>query len=176
MAIVSRKISSFPNLTRLTGEEYIMVAHNGKSYKIPLNMLTGNSIQNIVQRTNAGDGADNPINVTIGIGDDTQTYTFHVYNGTRGSEGPQGKIGQKGPKGDTGIAIYDYNEIADFIWDSLEQSEEDLSEKALSAKQGKLLNDKLDALKEEFLTQEEYDDLVNRDEADPNVKYFIWEN
>ena len=36
MAIVSRKISSFPNLPKLSGEEFIMVAYNGKSYKIPI--------------------------------------------------------------------------------------------------------------------------------------------
>lgn len=176
MAIVSKKISSFPNLPKITGEEFIMVAYNGKSYKLPINMLTGNSIQSIVQTTNSGDEADNPITITFGIGEDTQTATFHVYNGSRGSEGPQGKIGVKGPKGDTGVAIYDYDEIVDFIYDSLENSSEDLSEKALSAKQGKILNDKLEALKEEFLTQEEYDDLVARDEVDPNVKYFIWES
>ena len=34
MAITSRKISSFPSLGTLTGEEYLMVAYKGKSYKI----------------------------------------------------------------------------------------------------------------------------------------------
>ena len=177
MAIISRKISAFPNITKLTGDEYVMIAFNGKSYKMPIKMLTGNSIQSIVQRNNQGDGEDNPITITVGIGDDAQSATFHVYNGQRGSIGPDGRMGGKGPKGDTGIAIYDYDELADLIYDSLVNidDDEDLSTKILSARQGKILNDKLEALREEFLTQTEYDDLVARDEVEPNVKYFIWE-
>lgn len=176
MAINTRKISSFPNLPKLTGEEFLMIAYNGKSYKIPVKYLTGNAIQSIVQRKNKGDGQDNPITMTIGTGDDAQTITFHVYNGERGSIGPDGFVGPKGPKGDTAIAIYDYDDIEGLIYDSLQNNEDDnLSSKILSAKQGKILNDKLEALKEEFLTQTEYDDLVFRDEVDPNVKYFIWE-
>ena len=116
MAIVSRKISSFPNLPKLSGEEFIMVAYNGKSYKIPVKMLTGNAIQTISQRVNDGDGADNPITMVVGLGEDAVTYTFHLYNGQRGSEGPQGKTGEKGVKGDTGIAIYDYDDIDGLIY------------------------------------------------------------
>lgn len=176
MAIVSRKISSFPNLPKLSGEEFIMVAYNGKSYKIPVKMLTGNAIQTISQRVNDGDGADNPITMVVGLGEDSVTYTFHLYNGQRGSEGPQGKTGEKGVKGDTGIAIYDYDDIDGLIYDSWTNGDSDaLSTMILSAKLGIELNQKLDALKEEFLTQVEYDDLVARDEIDPNTKYFIWE-
>lgn len=177
MAIVSRKISSFPNLTKLSGEEYIMVAYNGKSYKIPVKMLTGNAIQTINQRINAGDGEDNPITMVVGLGDDAVTYTFHLYNGQRGGEGPQGKTGGKGPQGDTGIAIYDYDDLDGLIYDSWQNGDEEtLSQMILSAKLGIELNEKLDALKEEFLTQQEYDDMVARDEVDPNTKYFIWED
>jgi hypothetical protein len=34
MAVNGRKISSFNKLNSLTGDEYLMVAYKGKSYKI----------------------------------------------------------------------------------------------------------------------------------------------
>lgn len=175
MAIVSRKISAFPQLPTLSGDEFLMVAYKGKSYKVPVSMLTGNAIQSITQRRSDGDGAANPITLVVGTSDDAVTYTFNVYNGQRGSQGPDGNIGQKGPKGDTGVALYN-RDVEDLIYDSLEAGDEDaLSQLILSAKQGAILNEKIEALKEEFLTQVEYDDKVARNEIDPNTKYFIWE-
>jgi hypothetical protein len=176
MAINSRKISAFSQLSSISGEEYLLVAYKGKSYKIPTKLLTGNALQTINQKINSGDGADNPVTLTVGTGSDAETFTLHVYNGTRGSEGPKGEQGDKGEKGDTGIALYDYEELEDFICDDLEDDSDNLEQKALSAAQGKILNDKLDELKEVFLSQTEYDDLVNKDAVDANTKYFIWES
>ena len=176
MAIISRKISSFPQLPTLSGEEFLAVAYKGKTYKIPVKMLTGNAIQEISQKINSGDGASSPITLKVGSGEEAQIYTFYVFNGQRGSQGPDGNVGKKGPKGDTGIALHNIDP-SDIIYDSLDEDvEKELSEYILSAKQGKILNDKLEALREVYLEQEEYDELVERGEIEENVKYFIWEN
>ena len=82
MAINGRKISNFNTLNTLTGDEYLMVAYKGKSYKIPTELLIGNMIQDITQTRNDGDGADNPIVMTT---TDGTVQTFHVYNGKKNS-------------------------------------------------------------------------------------------
>ena len=74
MALVGRKISSFPVLGKFSGEEYIMVAYAGKSYKIPVSMLTGNAIRNIEQKSNPGDNKNNPITFTVGTGEEEVNY------------------------------------------------------------------------------------------------------
>lgn len=177
MAIQSRKISSFPNLSNLTGDEVIMVAYKGKSYKVPLNVLTGNAIQAITQRLGTGDGADNPITMTVGVGNDTVQYTFSVFNGSKGSKGETGDQGPKGLKGDTSVALYNAD-VSDLIYDSLLAGDEvALSELILSAAQGVILNEKLEALKEVYLeSQDDYDALLAKGEIYDNVKYFIFEN
>ena len=139
-------------------------------------MLSGNAITEITQRVNLGDGAESKITITIGDGESSTRKEFSIFNGQQGSKGPDGDIGPKGPKGDTAVAIYDESELSDLIYDSLsEDTERELSSLILSAKQGKVLNDKLEKLKEEFLTQAEYDDKLNRGLIDSDVKYFIWE-
>lgn len=175
MAIISKKISQFPSLTTLSGQEYLAVAYKGKTYKIPVSALTGNAIQEITQKINSGDGVDNPITITIGTGEDVKFDVWHVFNGQKGSKGPTGDTGEKGPKGDSAVAIYN-EDVSDLIYDSLDENAElELSELILSAKQGKILNDKLEELREVFVEQEEYDELVANGEIDENCKYFIWE-
>jgi hypothetical protein len=178
MAIVSRKISSFPQLSEVTGEEYLMVAYKGRTYKLPISVLTGNAITNITQKVGKGDNANNPITITVGNGDQAVNYTFSVYNGSKGSTGDTGAQGPKGVKGDTGVAIYN-EDISDLIYNSLEEgelNEEQLSEMILSAAQGVVLNNKLTELEEVYLeSQAEYDQLLADGEIKDNVKYFIYE-
>lgn len=178
MAINGRKISSFPQLTSLTGEEYIMVAYNGKSYKIPVSLLTGNSITEISQKINEGDRKNNPITMKVGTGDDEVQYEFAVYNGSKGSTGDQGPQGEKGVKGDTGVAIYN-TDVSDMIYNSLEEgdyTEDELSEMILSAAQGVVLADKLEELEEIYLnSQSEYDEMLADGLIKDNVKYMIYE-
>lgn len=178
MAINSKKISSFPQLTSLTGEEYIMVAHKGKSYKIPVSLLTGNAITEISQKVNEGDRKNNPITMKVGVGDDEVRYEFAVYNGAKGSTGDQGPQGEKGVKGDTGLAIYN-TDVSDLIHNSLEEgnyTEDELSGMILSAAQGVILGDKLEELEEVYLnSQAEYDALLADGLIKDNVKYMIFE-
>ena len=55
-------------------------------------------------------------------------------------------------------------------------SDEELTSYALSAKQGSVLNTKLEALAEEYLTQDEYDERLSLNKIDANIKYFIMED
>lgn len=178
MAIISRKISSFPQISNLTGDEFLMVAYNGKSYKLPLYALTGNAITEISQKINPGDGKNNPITMVIGNGDESVKYEFAVFNGAKGSTGDTGATGPKGVKGDTGVALYN-EDVSDLIYNSLEEgdlSEEQLSEMILSAAQGVVLNNKLTELEEVYLdSQAEYDALLADGLIKDNVKYFIFE-
>lgn len=178
-----RKISQFPNLPSISGDEYMMVAYKGKSYKIPLSLITGNSIQSITQKITPNDdgkhdGANNPITIKVGVGADTVEYNFSVYNGQRGSKGPKGDTGEKGPKGDTGIAMYNIADFSDIIRNAVNSGDEsELAEMALSAQMGVELNEKLEELEEVYLdSQEDYDALVAKNEIKDNVKYFIFEN
>jgi hypothetical protein len=178
MAIISRKISSFPQLSAVTGNEFLMVAYKGKTYKLPISVLSGNAITDIKQRFGKGDGANNPITITVGTGDEAVNYEFSVYNGSKGSTGDTGATGPKGVKGDTGVAIYN-EDISDLIYNSLEEgelTEDQLSEMILSAAQGVILNNKLTDLEEVYLdNQAEYDALLADGEIKDNVKYFIYE-
>lgn len=178
MAIISRKISSFPSLGELTGEEYVMVAYNGKSYKIPVSLLTGNSINSISQKINEGDGKNNPIKMVVGSGEEALEYEFAVYNGSKGSKGDKGETGEQGPAGDTPVAIYN-TDVSDLIYDSLEEgdlTENELSNLILSAAQGVVLADKLEELEEVYLNnQNEYDQLLADGKIKDNVKYMIFE-
>lgn len=178
MAIVSRKISSFPQISNITGDEYLMVAYKGKTYKLPVSLLTGNAISDITQKRNDGDGANNPISILVGSGDEQVKYEFAVYNGTKGSTGDTGAQGPKGVKGDTGVALYN-EDISDLIYNSLEEgdfTEDQLSEMILSASQGVALNNKLVELEEVYLdSQAEYDALLADGLIKDNVKYLIYE-
>lgn len=178
MALVGRKISSFPVLNNFSGEEFIMVAYNGKSYKVPVSALTGNAIKNIQQKLNPGDNKNNPITFTVGTGEEEVNYEFSVYNGSKGSTGDKGEQGDKGVKGDTGIAIYN-TDVNDLIYNSLEAgelSEDELSQLILSAAQGVILGNKLEELEEVYLnSQAEYDALLADGKIKDNVKYMIFE-
>lgn len=178
MAITSRKISSFPSLGTLTGEEYLMVAYKGKSYKIPVSLLTGNSISSLTQKLNEGDRKNNPITMVVGTGDEALQYEFAVYNGAKGSKGEKGDNGDKGIKGDTGVALYN-TDISDLIFDSLDEgdlTEDQLSQLILSAAQGVVLGNKLEELEEVYLdSQDEYDQLLANGLIKDNVKYMIYE-
>ena len=178
MAIVSRKISSFPQLSSLSGDEYLMVVYKGKSYKLPVHVLTGNAITSLTQKINTGDNKNNPISITVGSGDDAVKYEFPVYNGSKGTTGDTGATGPKGIKGDTGVALYN-TDVSDLIYNSLEEgdlTEDQLSEMILSAAQGVILNEKLTELEEVYLdSQADYDRMLADGEIKDNVKYFIYE-
>lgn len=178
MAINSRKISGLNELRTLSGEEFLMVALNNKSYKIKTSLLTSDKIEQITQVLNPGDNADNPITITTSDGN---SNTFHVYNGSKGSDGNKGKTGDKGETGDTGVALYN-TDAYDLILDTVNGKSVDgetiytdaqLTELILSARQGKKLNDKLEELAEAYCSQEEYDELVATNKVDANTKYYI---
>lgn len=181
MAINTRRISGLAELPQLSGDEYLMVAYNNKSYKVKTSLFTSDIISTIEQEIVTGDDAESPIKITTSAG---ATYTFYVKNGSKGSDGDTGKKGPDGDPGNTGLAIYMYDETyEDRIIDNFEGinadgeqlSDSELSSYTLSAKQGSILNQKLDDLNEVYLTQEEYDNLLNDGEIDVNTKYFIWE-
>ena len=177
MAINSKKISGFRELTELNGDEYLMVAFNNRSYKVKTSLFTSDIIESIEQDVKTGDEALSPITITTKSGD---IYTFYVKNGKKGSTGEDGKQGKKGETGDAGIALYN-TDFEDRIIDSLdgtdkegnELTDEELVSSALSAKQGTVLNNKLELLTEEYITQEEYDERVGTNKIYSNVKYFI---
>lgn len=179
MAISGKRISMLNALPDLTGDEYLLVSYKGKSYKIPTSFLIGNVLSGITQKQNTGDGADNPITITTSNG---STQVFHVYNGQKGSKGPQGDKGEKGDPGDVGYAFYNesYEAIKSKIIDSLETAsnydEEELTQLILSAAAGKELAEMVDKLKEVYLdSEDQYEELVQRNEIDENTKYFIFE-
>lgn len=178
MAINGRKISSFNTLNQLTGDEYLMVAYKGKSYKIPTELLIGNMISELRQTRNDGDGADNPIVMSTSDG---QVQTFHVYNGKKGSTGDTGKTGPKGQRGDSGIALYNNSseDVRNLIVNSLDGAnftEEELTQRMLSAAMGLILANQVAELKEIYLdSQDEFDELERLGQIDEDTKYFIFE-
>ena len=178
MAINGRKISSFNSLNSLTGDEYLMVAYKGKSYKIPTNLLLGNIITRINQERSDEDGADNPITMEISSGD---VQTFHVYNGRKGSQGDKGETGDKGERGDSGIALYNLNsdEILNLIVNSVDGagfSDEELTQRMLSAAMGKYLSEQISDLKEVYFeTQDEFDQALSEGKIYDDTKYYIFE-
>lgn len=178
MAISSRKISSFKEKYDLTGDEYLMVAFDNVSYKIKTSLFTANIITDIQQKINRGDGALSPITITT---TDGTKYEFSVRNGFKGSTGDQGGKGETGDQGNAGIALYN-TDPADMVLDSLDGTknglqltDEELTTYGLSAKQGTVLQEQLDRLKEQYITQEEYDRRANAvpSEIEADVKYFI---
>lgn len=177
MAISSKKISGFRELSELSGDEYLMVAFNNRSYKVKTSLFTSDIIESIEQSVVKGDEAVSPIKIKTKAGDE---YTFYVKNGRKGSTGDTGKQGAKGETGNTGIALYN-TDFEDRILDTLDGTDgegndltnDELTSYALSAMQGTVLNDKLELLAEEYLSQEEYDIRVNMNQIYPNVKYFI---
>ena len=179
MALNSKKISTLRDRTEITGDEYLMVAFNDRSYKVKTSLLLSDIITNIEQKTVKGDGAESPITITLGNG---STHTFYVKNGLKGSDGKEGPRGKKGETGNAGLALYN-TDFEDIILDNLEGvnkeneklSDEELTSYALSAKQGSVLNNKLEALAEEYLTQDQYDELLSLNKIDANTKYFIME-
>lgn len=179
MAISSKKISGFKELSNLSGDEYLMVALNNRSYKVKTSLFTSDIIESIEQDVKKGDGASSPITIKTKAGDE---YVFYVKNGQKGSTGDDGSKGKKGETGNTGIALYN-TDFEDRILDSLDGTDsegnvlgnDELTSYALSAKQGTVLNDKLELLAEEYITQEEYDERVGTNKIYPNVKYFIIE-
>lgn len=177
MAINTRKISGLTELTELNGSEYLMVAKGGKSYKIRTSHLTSDIISEISQVVVRGDGQESPITITTAAG---TVYRFSVRNGEKGSTGKPGPQGLDGEKGNSGRALYN-NTIEDMIslivdtLNDTEHTDEELAEMMLSAKQGAILNTKLDKLKEVFCTQDQYDTWANEGVIDANTKYFIVE-
>lgn len=177
MAINTKKISGLDELTKLDGTEYLMVASNNKSYKIRTSLLTSDIIKSIEQTVVEGDGKENPITITTS-GD--QVYHFSIRNGAKGSTGDTGATGPKGERGDTGVALtnVDAEDVAALIVDSLTgegYTDEELAEMIFSAKQGAILNTKLNKLKEYFVTQEQYDIWASENRIDTTAKYFIVE-
>ena len=184
MAINSRRISALTELNSLSGDEYLVVAYNNRSYKIKTSLFTSNMISDISQEVVEGDSAVSPIIITT---NDGASYRFSVKNGNKGSDGDQGKPGDQGPQGDGGVLFVanTLEDLEELVLDNLEGvdkngeklSDEELTNKALNALQGSILNGKLDKLKEEYLTQDEYDERLNANpsQIDPDVKYFIIE-
>ena len=178
MAVNGRKISSFNKLNSLTGDEYLMVAYKGKSYKIPTSLLLGNMITELSQVQNEGDGADNPITMAVSNGD---VKTFHVYNGRKGSKGDEGDQGKKGERGDSGIALYGQtaDDIRNLIVNSLDGanfSDEELTERMLSAAMGMVLSKQVNELKEVYFdNQEEFDEALAAGRIYDDTKYYIFE-
>ena len=178
MAVNGRKISSFNKLNDLTGDEYLMVAWKGKSYKIPTSLLLGNMITELSQVQNDGDGADNPITMAVSNGD---VKTFHVYNGRKGSKGDEGDQGERGERGDSGIALYGQTaeDIRNLIVNSLDGanfSDEELTERMLSAAMGVVLSKQVNELKEVYFeTQEEFDEALAAGKIYDDTKYYIFE-
>ena len=178
MAVNGRKISSFNKLNSLTGDEYLMVAYKGKSYKIPTSLLLGNMITELSQVQNEGDGADNPITMAVSNGD---VKTFHVYNGRKGSKGDEGDQGKKGERGDSGIALYGQTaeDIRNLIVNSLDGanfSDEELTERMLSAAMGVVLSKQVNELKEVYFeTQEDFDEALAAGRIYDDTKYYIFE-
>ncbi len=179
MAINTRKISGLSELSEITGSEYIMLAKNNRSYKAKAELFTSDKIKSIEQTAAKGDDAISYINITTSAG---ENYTFTVKNGSKGSEGKIGKPGPKGETGDSGVILYN-TDMADIIVDNLEgkningetYSDDELSTYILSARQGNILNGKIEALAEQYLTQDEYDFLVENNKIQDHVKYFIIE-
>jgi len=179
MAISSRKISGLKELSNLSGEEYLMVAFNNRSYKVKTSLFTSDIIESIEQDVKTGDGASSPITIKTKGGDE---YVFYVKNGQKGSTGDTGKQGAKGETGNAGIALYN-TDFEDRIIDALDGTDgegnvledDELTSYALSANQGTILNGKLELLAEEYLSQEQYDEKVRKNQIYPNVKYFITE-
>jgi hypothetical protein len=178
MAVNGRKISSFNRLNDLTGDEYLMVAYQGKSYKIPTSLLLGNVITELSQIRNEGDGEDNPITMEISNG---VSKTFHVYNGRKGSKGDQGDQGLKGERGDSGIALYGQTseDIRNLIVNTLDNSnfsDEELTQRMLSAAMGVILAKQVSELKEVYFeTQEEFDEALAAGKIYDDTKYYIFE-
>lgn len=179
MAISARKISSFAELSSLSGNEYLMVSYNGKSYKIPTSLLISNTIRSIDQTTTKGNGKDNPITITLSDG---TSQTFHVYNGAKGSQGKKGDTGDKGPQGNSGVPVEGIDAeglltlIVDDFDNVLDLSDEELGTRILSARAGAELYERVENLKEEYMTQEEYDALLAEDKIQDYVKYMIYED
>lgn len=180
MALNTRKISGFQERNTINGDEYLMVAYNNRSYKIKASLFTSDIISDITQKINTGDEKDNPITITMADG---RTFAFSVKNGAKGSRGETGNKGEKGDKGDTGFAIYN-EDMFDYILDTVNgksvdgqivYTPDELASMILSARQGKIIGDKLDKLAEVYCTQEEYDILVEENKIDDNTKYFIIE-
>ena len=176
MAINTRKISGLSELTELSGEEYLMVAKDGRSYKMKTNVLTSDIITSIDQAVVSGDEKENPIVIKTSAGD---VYRFSIRNGAKGSKGERGDDGAPGQSGNTELPIYPVNtDPRELIIDTLndtEHTDSELSTYMLSAKQGAILNTKLDKLREVYCTQEEYDKLVDDDKISTDTKYFIVE-
>lgn len=183
MAINTKKISGLNELTSLDGNEYLMVAKNNRSYKAKSSLFTSDKIESINQRVVEGDDAVSTITVTTSSG---AQYDFTVKNGSKGSDGDTGKKGEIGDTGDSGVIIYNTDQ-SDLIVDSLDgkgkdidgnvvvYTDEELTKRILSAKQGSILNNKLDQLEEEYLTETQYDLLVAQKAIKDHVKYFIIE-
>lgn len=178
VTVNGRKISSFSTLSKLTGEEYLMVAYRGKSYKIPTELFIGNIISDISQEINDGDGADSPITMTLSSG---EKFTFHVYNGKKGSTGDEGPQGEKGLRGDSGIALYNETseDIRNLIVNSLDGanfSDEELTQRMISAAMGVILNNQVSELKEVYYnSQDEFDEDLAAGKIKDDIKYFIFE-
>lgn len=180
MAINTRKISSLTELNEITGNEYLMVAKNNRSYKAKTELFTSDKINSITQTTANGDDAISYINIATSAGDN---YTFTVKNGSKGGDGNVGQTGAKGETGDSGVVLYN-TDVNDIIIDNLEgknaegdvYEDNELSTYILSARQGNILNGKIAALAEEYVTQDRYDFLLSKGQIQDHVKYFIIED
>lgn len=179
MAINTKKISALTELNDLSGDEYLMVAKNNRSYKAKSSLFTSDRIKSITQTNKEGDGVENTITITTSDG---SKYDFIVRNGYKGSTGDTGKTGAKGETGNSGIVLY-HTDTVDNIYnrlDGLDENEaivpdDELATMILSALQGNILNGKLKELEEEYITQEDYDARVENGQIFDNVKYFIVE-
>jgi hypothetical protein len=112
---------------------------------------------------------------------DGTVQTFHVYNGKKGSDGNQGKPGPKGQRGDSGVALYnqtgeDFKNLIVNSLDGANFTDEELTQRMLSAAMGLILANQVAELKEVYLdSQEEFDELERLGQIDEDTKYFIFE-
>ena len=178
MAVNGRKISSFSQLNSLTGDEYLMVAFKGKTYKIPTQLLIGNIIESITQTKKTGDGEANTVTMNLSDG---SSKSFTILNGAQGSQGKKGQKGEKGERGDSGIALYNTtaDDIRSLIVNSLDGenfTDEELTQHMLSAAMGVILSKQVSELKEVYFdTQEEFDEALAAGRIYDDTKYYIFE-
>lgn len=174
MALNTKKISQFPLREELNGEEYLMIASNGQTFRVKASVILGTLIKSIEQTLVEGDEAESTITIkTRGEGENERVMNFTVKNGSRGSVGPTGNKGPKGDRGDSGIIINNVMELEDILTSDLNSTSTTLG---LSAAAGKILATKISDKEEKYLhSQEAFDLLQQENNIMDNVKYYIYD-
>ena len=157
------RLTDLPELSNINNSKLI-VAYNRKNYVIDAELIAGKKIASISERASSEDGGRNLITIRFSDGTSKNLY---VYNG---SKGETGHAGLDGEKGETGTAanvdlsrIRDAKELMtivnDYVSSPDDYTHDENCEKAWSAYRGKYANDKLNEIKETFVSDEEYDRL-----------------